>query len=143
MASSLKEYWKALTKPGRVHRMAIHVPLNYRRVGENGWHHGATENISRVGVLFQAEQAVDVGTPVEISFQEPIDTGEVVGEVVACRGEVVRAIPPPSTEDSLALAARVWQYQFKPRPAVDIRNLVGDDRGPGQSRLQSQPRRAA
>jgi hypothetical protein len=130
MQTSLKTYWKALSKPGREQRLPIHVPLTYRRVGEKAWHGGATENISHLGVLFQAEQALEVGTPVEINFKQPIDTGEAVGVVVSCRGEIVRTILSPATEKPPVLAAKVSESQFKPRPIVEIRKLVGDDRGP-------------
>jgi hypothetical protein len=130
MESSVKGFWKALTKPGRTHRMAVRVPLEYRQVGENDWHRGTTENISRRGVLFQAERPVKVGTAVEISFREPIDTGEAVGAVIACQGEIVRTLMPGSATARPALAAKVQQFKFKPRPAADIRDLVGDDRGP-------------
>src|SRR3974390_258670 len=40
--------------PFRAQRFNLHLPLRYRRVGEQGWRNGTTENISRSGMLFLA-----------------------------------------------------------------------------------------
>src|ERR1700757_4746552 len=42
--------------PARAQRFQLHLPLRYRRLGEAQWHIGTTENISRSGLLFQADQ---------------------------------------------------------------------------------------
>jgi len=130
MQTSLKAFWKAMTKPSREARLLIHAPLAYRRVGEKAWHGGATKDISRSGVLFQADQPMEIGAPVEINFREPVDTGEESGTVGSCRAEIVRAIVLPETVKPPVLAAKVSASQFKPRRAVDVRKWVGDDRGP-------------
>src|SRR5215813_4306965 len=43
--------------PARAQRFQLHLPLKYRRLGEKIWHEGTTENISRSGMLFKAEEA--------------------------------------------------------------------------------------
>src|SRR3974390_2499968 len=40
--------------PFRAQRFNLQLPLRYRRVGEEGWRSGTTENISRSGMLFLA-----------------------------------------------------------------------------------------
>lgn len=130
MQTSLKTFWKALAKRRREPRLLIQVHLAYRRVGEKVWHGGGIKDISRSGVLFQAEQPMDIGTPVEINFREPVDIGEESGNVVSCRGEIVRAIVLPETVKPPVLAAKMSDSQFMPRPMVEIRKFVGDDRGP-------------
>src|SRR5215472_188737 len=42
--------------PSRAQRFQLHLPLKYRRLGEKLWHEGTTENISRSGMLFKAEE---------------------------------------------------------------------------------------
>jgi hypothetical protein len=44
--------------PFRATRFDLHLPLKYRLVGESGWREGTTENISRSGMLFQAEEPI-------------------------------------------------------------------------------------
>ena len=130
MQSSLKSFLKALTKPGRERRLPIHVPLTYRRVGEKVWHGGATRDISLSGVLFQAEQPMAIGVPVEIKFRKPVDTGEEAGDMTFCRGKIVRTVLAPAAKKYPVLAARVYESRLKPRPVTEIRKWVGDDRGP-------------
>ena len=47
-----------LDSPFRAQRFNLHLPLKYRLLGEDGWHRGTTENISRSGLLFQAEEPI-------------------------------------------------------------------------------------
>ena len=42
----------------RAQRFQLHLPLKYRRLNEEKWHDGETKNISRSGLLFQAEDLV-------------------------------------------------------------------------------------
>src|SRR3954464_6269301 len=46
----------------RAFRFPLHVPLHYRRVGEQHWHEGTVENISCSGVLLRAEDFLQVHT---------------------------------------------------------------------------------
>src|ERR1019366_1401637 len=41
--------------PFRARRFNLHLPLRYRPLGEKSWRPGTTENISRSGLLFQAQ----------------------------------------------------------------------------------------
>ncbi len=100
----------------RAPRFEIHAPLRYRPSGKMGWSKGRMENISRSGVLFRAEQLVDVDAQVEMSFVLPV---EIVGEGAAevfCQGTVVRTMLPPTTDAPPALAARILDYRFMREP---------------------------
>ncbi len=136
MDAPLKTLWKALTRRGRGERVLMHVPLSYRRVGDREWLRGRSENVSGSGLLFKADQAEPVGTAVEIRFDEPLETGEEAGTLESCHGEIVRTIPIAGTDQTLLLAAKLSQFQFKPRPAFDVRPAIGEDRGPLQTRLR-------
>ena len=47
-----------LSRLSRAQRFNLNLPLKYRLVGEGNWRKGTTENISRSGMLFRAEEMV-------------------------------------------------------------------------------------
>lgn len=96
----------------RARRFAIQMPIHYRRSGEIGWHEGQVENISRSGVLFQARQLMDLQALLDLSFELPVEIGGEAGAAVVCRGEVVRRVPPATTDAPAALATRILEYHF-------------------------------
>jgi len=102
----------------RAQRFAIQMPLRYRAMGEIVWHAGSTENISRSGVLFQAEELMEVNTPLDMSFALPAEIGGEGGAQVLCRGRVVRTVLPLTTDALPALAARILDYRFVRGPDV-------------------------
>ncbi len=114
----------------------MHAPLSYRRVGGGEWRRGKSENVSSSGILFQAQYPEKIGTSVDIRFDEPLETGDEAGTLESCRGEIVRALEVPGTNQTLLLAAKLSQFQFKPRPAFDVRAAIGEDRGPMETRLR-------
>ena len=96
----------------RAPRFSIQIPLRYRPSGEIGWSEGRTENISRSGVLFEAEQIIGVETRVEISLMLPMEIAGEAGAEVVCRGQIVRTVLPPATDAPPELAARILDYRF-------------------------------
>jgi hypothetical protein len=68
----------------RAPRYQLRIPLRYRPLGESTWTHGATENISRTGVLVRSKRILPPNTSLEIQFLLSSD------EEVACSGTVVR-----------------------------------------------------
>ena len=98
--------------PPRAQRFDIQLPLCYRASGETAWHDGRTQNISHTGLLFWVEQLMEVHTPVEISFEMPVEIGGESGAGVKCHGEIVRTVLPATNDAQPALAARISQYQF-------------------------------
>jgi hypothetical protein len=106
-----------LTIPStRAQRFQLHLPLRYRRLGESNWHDGKTENISRSGMLFQADEALQPHSQLEINLVLPAEIAGLSATEVVCRGEVVRTVEPTGNALSPALAARILQYHFQHGP---------------------------
>jgi PAS domain S-box-containing protein len=97
----------------RAPRFQLHLPLRYRRIGEKMWHEGTTENISRSGMLFQADEALQPSAQLEINLVLPAEIAGLSATEVVCRGEVVRSIGSRGETLSPALAARILQYHFQ------------------------------
>jgi two-component system, cell cycle sensor histidine kinase and response regulator CckA len=102
--------------PTRAQRFQLHLPLRYRRIGEKEWHEGTTENISRSGLLFQADETLQPNAQLEINLVLPAEIAGLSSTEVICRGEVVRTVEPNGKALSPALAARILQYHFQHGP---------------------------
>ena len=102
-----------LSRLTRAQRFKLHVPLKYRLVGEGNWRKGTTENISRSGMLFRAEEMVSPNTMLEISIVLPAEIAGLSAAEVVCRGEVVRTLEPKQPMMNPALAAKILQYHFQ------------------------------
>jgi len=102
--------------PTRAQRFQLHLPLRYRRLGETEWHVGTTENISRSGMLFQADELLQPSAQLEINLVLPAEIAGLSATEVVCRGEVVRTVEPHGETLSPALAARILQYHFQHGP---------------------------
>jgi len=102
--------------PTRAQRFQLHLPLRYRRLGEAQWHVGTTENISRSGMLFQADDSLQPNAQLEINLVLPAEIAGLSGTEVVCRGEVVRTVERQGEALSPALAARILQYHFQHGP---------------------------
>ena len=100
----------------RAQRFQLHLPLRYRRLGEKDWHEGKTENISRSGMLFEADEMLQPSAQVEINLVLPAEIAGLSSTEVVCRGEVVRAIQSGTETPNPALAARILQYHFQHGP---------------------------
>src|SRR5580698_5671349 len=102
--------------PTRAQRFQLHLPLRYRRLGENRWHEGKTENISRSGMLFEADEALQPSAQLEINLVLPAEIAGLSETEVVCRGEVVRTVEGHGRSLNPALAARILQYHFQHGP---------------------------
>ncbi len=100
-----------LTSPFRATRFDLHLPLKYRLLGESGWREGTTENISRSGMLFQAEEFITPNAQLEINLVLPAEIAGLAAAEVMCRGEVVRTVESGTV--SPTLAAKILQYHFQ------------------------------
>jgi CheY-like chemotaxis protein len=99
--------------PFRARRFNLHLPLRYRLLGEQNWRPGTTENISRSGLLFQAQEMLQPNAQLEISLVLPSEIAGLAATEVVCRGEVVRSIGPQGSALTPALAAKILQYHFQ------------------------------
>jgi hypothetical protein len=99
--------------PFRARRFNLHLPLRYRPLGEKSWRPGTTENISRSGMLFQAQESLYPSAQLEISLVLPAEIAGLAATEVICRGEVVRSIEAHGEGVSPALAAKILQYHFQ------------------------------
>jgi len=97
----------------RARRFRIEVPLRYRQIGENDWRTGKTENISRSGMLFRAEQIIPTNVQLEINLVLPAEIAGLSAAEVTCRGEIVRTVDAPEPTMPPALAAKILQYHFQ------------------------------
>ncbi|MGP0017259.1 MAG: ATP-binding protein [Candidatus Sulfotelmatobacter sp.] len=102
--------------PTRAQRFQLHLPLRYRRLGEKDWHVGTTENISRSGMLFQADELLQPSAQLEINLVLPQEIAGLSATEVVCRGEVVRTVEHNGSTLTPALAARILQYHFQHGP---------------------------
>ena len=111
--------------PFRARRFNLHLPLRYRPLGEKSWRPGTTENISRSGLLFQAQELLHPNALLEISLVLPAEIAGLAATEVICRGEVVRSIESrgqgqgqgqgkgQGQDVTPALAAKILQYHFQ------------------------------
>ena len=102
-----------LTSSFRAQRFNLQLPLKYRLIGERGWRRGTTENISRSGLLFQAEEAIPATVQLEINLVLPTEIAGLAATEVVCRGEVVRMVEGNGPSTNPTLAARILQYHFQ------------------------------
>jgi PAS domain S-box-containing protein len=102
--------------PFRARRYNLQLPLRYRQVGEKSWRPGTTENISRSGLLFHAEETLQPNAQLEINLVLPVEIAGLAATEVVCRGEIVRSEGKKSSagnEIAPALAAKILQYHFQ------------------------------
>jgi PAS domain S-box-containing protein len=99
--------------PLRAQRFTLHLPLRYREVGAPEWRAGTTENISRSGMLFQAEGLMLPNVQLEINLVLPPEIAGLTSAEVLCRGEIVRALGAQTPATKPMLAAKILQYQFQ------------------------------
>jgi PAS domain S-box-containing protein len=100
-------------QPFRARRFNLQLPLRYRPLGEKSWRPGTTENISRSGLLFQAQEAMHPSAQLEISLVLPAEIAGLASTEVICRGEIVRSVQARGTNVYPALAAKILQYHFQ------------------------------
>jgi len=96
----------------RAQRFDLHIPLRYRTDGEGDWHKGTTRNISRSGVLFQAEDWAEPRSHVEITWLLPGKAGVDGAAEVVCRGLVMRSEQRTTGDGGPLVAIRISRYRL-------------------------------
>ena len=85
--------------------------MRYRTARDLDWRNGVTENISRSGILFRPERAIEPKTPVDVILVLP---GGVAGEPpsrLRCQGEIVRT-EAEASDTAPSAAAAVEEYRL-------------------------------
>lgn len=111
--SAQSGYGRAKVSPFRAQRFKLQLPIKYREMGQPDWYVGTTENISRSGVLFRAEELMSPNVQLEINLVLPPEIAGLASAEVLCRGEVVRVVEAETPAMPPALAAKIVQYHFQ------------------------------
>jgi PilZ domain-containing protein len=101
---------EAIVTP-RAERFAYEGLLSFRPVGNVEWAQGMFVNISPSGVLFRTGQPVDVNKVLQLTYVLPSQTPGKEGDVISCKGLVVRTYPPTANDRLTHLGARILNYQ--------------------------------
>ena len=96
-----------LDQAQRSPRFPVGVPCRYRQPGQIDWLEGMAENISKTGILFRADQEMEVQTTLQMNFELPPEIAGGKGAEIFCMGRVVRTVMPAANDDKLLLAARI------------------------------------
>ncbi len=103
----------------RERRLRHHVTVQFRVVGSKMWHEGQTENISKSGVLFNADESFQEGTGLELVFEMPKElTGDEPAPVM-CRCTVARVTTSQKEPAVYHIACSVSDYEFMKAKAAD------------------------
>jgi len=102
----------SLSEKTRAQRFELQIPLRYRNDGEGGWHEGTTRNISRSGVLFQAEDWAEPRSHLEMTLLLPKEKGVDRAAEVVCRGTVMRSDRGASEEGGPLIAISFSHYRL-------------------------------
>jgi hypothetical protein len=108
----------------RATRFPIRLPLYYRCNGLASWRRGRSLNISRTGILFEAEEDLPMQAAAEVRIELP----HASGAILACCGPIIRKQAPPSLQSPASFAAVIrscslgrdpgYRTQGPPRTAV-------------------------
>ena len=114
----------------RSERHAVQRPLIYRHQSGLVWYNGITENLSSSGVLFRGEKYIPVGSVVETSFEQQDGMEDWDETPSFCWAQIVRTLLPATADPRPALGAKVLRRRCAPKPPPDVRELIGEVRGP-------------
>lgn len=111
-------------------RYAIRTNMIYRKRGGLFWYKGILEDFSLTGVRFRGEQYLPSESPVEMSFTVHKEMGDKGGAEFFCWAKVVRSVLPTLSDSQFGLAARILHYRAQEALIPDLREVVGEVRGP-------------
>jgi hypothetical protein len=74
----------------RASRIALSIPIAYRRVGDDHWFPSRVMNLSESGILFGPTE-LQPGAAVEVMVSPPVQIGSLAQGRQVCAGEVVRS----------------------------------------------------
>lgn len=91
------------------------MPLRFHLSGDAKWHEGFAVNVSSGGILFRANQPLNVHTPIQFNYDLPDTVPGGRGLTVNCMGEILRADAPKAGNGDFAFAVKVLEYHSRPR----------------------------
>jgi hypothetical protein len=92
-------------------RFPLELPIRIQRSDSDGEHKGVTGNLSAAGVYIKADEAFDVGSPVDFEITLPAEaTGGTEDVVVHCHGRVVRT--EDASGEGRGVACVIDSYEF-------------------------------
>ena len=92
-------------------RFPLELPIRIHRSDSGGEHEGVTGNLSAAGVYIKADEAFEIGSPVEFEITLPAEaTGGQEDVTIQCRGRVVRADDSSGTKSGVACV--IDSYDF-------------------------------
>ncbi len=97
----------------RAPRFPIEAKMQYREGGEASWHEGTTINISRSGVLFKADRALEPRKVLEMRISFPPEFTGDSDTGVLCWGPIVRQQLISPSDEIPAMAASIFHYRFQ------------------------------
>ncbi len=86
----------------RARRYPLHFPVYFRKTGASDWQDGETVNISRTGILFQADSSLPDNSLLDIQVRMPARV------TLSCQGSIVRV------EESM-VAVQILRYSLSRR----------------------------
>ena len=118
--TSIRRCGKKTAWTPRERRLRHEVTLQFRIAGSKMWHEGTTENISRSGVLFRADETLPENARVEMVFEMPKElTGDEAAPVL-CKGMVARVTESQKEPTVYHIACGVSDYEFMKAKATDL-----------------------
>jgi hypothetical protein len=103
------------SQPLRAPRYAIAMPVRYRGARQQTWRQGKVKNISRTGVLFTTDRALDVSVQIEMIVQLPAEVSGASAAQVLCAGRIVRTVLPAASDQPPEAAAQILSYKLYPK----------------------------
>ena len=97
----------------RAPRFPIEAKMQYREGGDSAWHEGTTINISRSGVLFKSDRAIEPRKVLEMRIAFPPEFTGDTDTGVLCWGPIVRQQPISEADETPAMAATIFHYRFQ------------------------------
>jgi hypothetical protein len=73
----------------RAERVAVPIPILYRRAGDDDWMNAKVVNLSESGVLF-GPTGLEAGSAVEVMLSPPAHIASLAAGKQVCQGAVVR-----------------------------------------------------
>ncbi|MFB3922864.1 MAG: PilZ domain-containing protein [Terriglobia bacterium] len=115
-------------------RHAMRAPVLYRQQGGLFWYNGVLEDFSLTGVRFRGEKYIPLQSPLEMTFEAPLSTGDQVKASFFCWATTVRAVLPSLNDSQFGIGARILRYRSQTSTAGDFRQIIGEVRGPYRTR---------